>query len=378
MHPIMDGNKDEALKCFRIGKEAVEAGDRARAIKFLSKARRLDPSLPVEDLLSKIHGADYDEHPTASDSSSHGGGHPDVSGRSDIGSSSSSAARSKTGVSPNGSSSREYSEEQISIIRQIKRQKDYYQILGLERDCTVEDVRKAYRKLSLKVHPDKNKAPGAEEAFKAVSKAFQCLSNEGKRRAYDVSGSEEEPTYIRNAARRDMNGFGGYYDADFDADEVFRNFFFGGMHQTPTPFGTFRFRTGGRGGPAYNDMQGSAGFNIRTLIQLLPVILLLLLNFLPSSEPPYVLSRVYPYEQRLETGHGVPYYVKPGKFEREYPDQSASRIELEERIERDYVEIVSHHCRNELHQQRWGFTNKTPHCDMLRRYEAAATATATA
>ncbi|KAK9994674.1 hypothetical protein SO802_024377 [Lithocarpus litseifolius] len=82
------------------------------------------------------------------------------------------------GPSSSASASASYTEEQIAIVRQIKKKKDYYEILGVEKSCTVEDVRKAYRKLSLKVHPDKNKAPDAEEAFKAVSKAFQCLSNE--------------------------------------------------------------------------------------------------------------------------------------------------------------------------------------------------------
>ena len=50
----MEGNKDDALKCLRIGKQAMEAGDRSRALKFISKARRLDPTLPVDDLLSEI------------------------------------------------------------------------------------------------------------------------------------------------------------------------------------------------------------------------------------------------------------------------------------------------------------------------------------
>ncbi|KAK9058841.1 hypothetical protein SSX86_007791 [Deinandra increscens subsp. villosa] len=57
----MDGNMDEALRCLKIGKDALGLGDRSRALKFISKAQRLDPSLPVTDLLSNLetdHPAD--------------------------------------------------------------------------------------------------------------------------------------------------------------------------------------------------------------------------------------------------------------------------------------------------------------------------------
>ncbi|MCO5563047.1 hypothetical protein L7F22_016683 [Adiantum nelumboides] len=84
----------------------------------------------------------------------------------------------------------EYTSEQVDIVRQIRKIKDYYQILGLEKDCSAEEIRKAYRKVSLKVHPDKNKAPGADEAFKAVSKAFACLNGPELKQKYGY-GPEE-------------------------------------------------------------------------------------------------------------------------------------------------------------------------------------------
>lgn len=59
----------------------------------------------------------------------------------------------------------------ISISR-IMRCKDYYEILGVSKDVTDSDLKKAYRKLALQFHPDKNKAPGAGEAFKGV--LFLC------------------------------------------------------------------------------------------------------------------------------------------------------------------------------------------------------------
>ena len=68
---------------------------------------------------------------------------------------------------------------------------DYYSILGVARSASDADVKKAYRKLALKLHPDKCQANGAEEAFKSVSKAFACLSDKDKRAAYDRYGTED-------------------------------------------------------------------------------------------------------------------------------------------------------------------------------------------
>ncbi|XP_075647701.1 chaperone protein dnaJ 49-like [Castanea sativa] len=363
----MEGNKDDALKCLRIGKQAMEAGDRSRALKFISKARRLDPTLPVDDLLSEIEK----ESNGPGDAQPQGSSGPTNNGTSEPSKPSDQPSVRHRGPSSSSASSASYTEEQIAIVRQIKKKKDYYDILGVEKSCTVEDVRKAYRKLSLKVHPDKNKAPGAEEAFKAVSKAFQCLSNEESKRKYDVSGSDE-PVYERRPARRAHSFNGGYYEADFDAEEVFRNFFFGGMAPTAaTQFNGFSFGQGmgHRGGGGDN---GSGGFNLRMLIQLLPVLLILLLSFLPSSDPIYALTRSYPYEYRFTTQKGVNYYVKTTKFEQDYPQGSAQRVSLEGKVEREYFTILTQNCRLEIQRRQWGFIRETPHCDMLEKFQSVA------
>lgn len=68
--------------------------------------------------------------------------------------------------------------------------KDYYKILNLSRSATDDEVKKAYRKMALKFHPDKNKTPGAEEKFKEVAEAYDVLSDKKKREIYDQYGEE--------------------------------------------------------------------------------------------------------------------------------------------------------------------------------------------
>jgi molecular chaperone DnaJ len=95
--------------------------------------------------------------------------------------------------------------------------RDYYEVLGLPRDALPEDVKKAFRKLAFRYHPDRNKDDGASEKFKEVNEAYEVLSDTDKRAAYDRFGhSGPEGVFGgRGFEGFDFGGFGDIFEAFF-------------------------------------------------------------------------------------------------------------------------------------------------------------------
>ena len=111
---------------------------------------------------------------------------------------------------------------------------DYYEILGVKKDASGAEIKKAYRKLAMKFHPDKNKDAGAEEKFKEISEAYAVLSDDKKRADYDAYGHAGfDNMYSQEDIFRGAN-FRGFED-------LFRNMGFGGGD----PFDIFSSMFGG-------------------------------------------------------------------------------------------------------------------------------------
>ncbi len=99
--------------------------------------------------------------------------------------------------------------------------RDYYEVLGVNRDASDDEIKKAYRKLAMKHHPDRNPDnPNAEEHFKEAKEAYEILSDTSKRQAYDQYGHAGVDQNAQGAA-----GFGGFADAFGD---IFGDIFGGG------------------------------------------------------------------------------------------------------------------------------------------------------
>jgi len=115
---------------------------------------------------------------------------------------------------------------------------NYYKVLGVDKKATDEVIKKAYRKLAMKYHPDHTKGDKAgEEKFKKISEAYAVLSDKEKRHQYDTFGSAG---FQQRYSQEDIF-------RNFDFSDIFREFGFGGQRQ-----GGVRFNFGGGGGPFGN------------------------------------------------------------------------------------------------------------------------------
>jgi len=120
--------------------------------------------------------------------------------------------------------------------------RDYYEVLGLSKSASDDEIKRAYRKLAKKYHPDINKEAGAEEKFKEINEAYEVLSDSQKKATYDQFGHAG-----MDGAFGGQGGFGGFQSAGFgDLNDIFESFMGGGFG---SGFGGFGGRTSRQQGP---------------------------------------------------------------------------------------------------------------------------------
>ncbi|KAF2071099.1 hypothetical protein CYY_007585 [Polysphondylium violaceum] len=228
----MESNKEEAFRCIEIAKEKLAQGNQEGYIKFLKKSINLYPNEQAKILIDKYNSAQSSSTTAAP---------------SQYTSTTTTTTSTTSSTTANDSSSADnkpkYTQEQIVAIKRIKTCKTFYDVLEVSKTASDVEIKKAYRKLALQMHPDKNHAPGSEEAFKIVTQAFSCLSDSKKRQTYDLHGSEDTPVNRSPFSR----GGGVYYEDDLSPEDIF-NVFFGiptrqgarnrNVYYNSSPFGT--------------------------------------------------------------------------------------------------------------------------------------------
>ncbi|XP_074477118.1 dnaJ homolog subfamily B member 12b [Sebastes fasciatus] len=320
----MEVNRDEAERCIDIATAALTNEQPDKAQRFLEKAQRLFPTEKARVLLELIAKNGFNPR--------QGGPRQRQTNSGDT------RPEDKPSDTP-----KSYSADQLEAVRRIKQCKDYYEILGVQADAPEDELKRSYRKLALKFHPDKNHAPGATEAFKAIGNAYAVLSNANKRQQYDQCG--EERRHPSSQGPENEN-----FEPDISPEDLF-NMFFGGGY----PSSNANVYTNGRmryQRPQRREQQRDGGLAL--FMQVMPILILVIVSALSQimvNNPAYSLSyrpSAGYTQKRLTQNLKVPYYVGE-QFSREFSGLNLKN--LERTVEDDYISNLRNNCWKEKQQK---------------------------
>eukprot|EP01102_Stenamoeba_stenopodia_P016056 TRINITY_DN5557_c0_g2_i1.p1 TRINITY_DN5557_c0_g2~~TRINITY_DN5557_c0_g2_i1.p1 ORF type:complete len:382 (+),score=85.56 TRINITY_DN5557_c0_g2_i1:348-1493(+) len=337
----MESNKGEAERCVEIAEECIDAGDYDKAMRLLQKSKSLYPNLPqTERAIERCQELKQRKVRHRNTSSSD----QETNGATDVRTQSAPSSSSTSSPSPALASSPTFTREEVEIVARIKRTQCYYELLGVTKEATVEEIKKSYKKMARTIHPDKNKAPGAEEAFKTVTKAYECLTDPSKRRLYDLGG-ERYVERTQSAPPGAHFGRGGFYAEEISPDELFEIFL--GLRR---PHGVRR-------GPRYAPQRREETTETFNFTSLIPLIFLLFLFALFSTstnrdagyanEFQLNPTRYYP-NKRITSNLAIPYYVRNDFNPNVYKDEMDS---FEGFIEKSWLRYIQNQCYQEQQQK---------------------------
>eukprot|EP01013_Petalomonas_cantuscygni_P008079 TRINITY_DN20797_c0_g1_i1.p1 TRINITY_DN20797_c0_g1~~TRINITY_DN20797_c0_g1_i1.p1 ORF type:complete len:289 (-),score=21.19 TRINITY_DN20797_c0_g1_i1:653-1519(-) len=275
-------------------------------------------------------------------------------------------------------------------LLRIVRASSHYDVLGVSRQCTLDEAKRAYRRLCLLCHPDKNSSERAKVCFTRVAAAWETISDDTKRRIYDHTGDmNPQSTPIRRRRPRPAEGV--------PAEALFSAFF--GMPFQPQGFPPDVRQHMAPGGAQYHyrhvnmaeELPGVASFIPLLLMLLMLLLVLAVYSSALSPDPPvfslrfdqtggYVVSRT----TRPEYGN-IPYYVKRdfsiGRYSltaveshvlqtaQRYYDQQC-RVEQQQRYELQHRAATAWSTKTRLDYEEKLRQFKSPNCHKQRRLQS--------
>ena len=373
-------NEDESLKCLNLSKTRFSEGDYEAALRLAIKAQRMCDNPETRGWLEKVKSSE--------------GTTTETNVRQRPVQTKAEVKVEKVTESTN-SSTASYSPEQLKEVKEfMKRNKDdYYSVLGVEKSAGQDELKKAYKKLALKFHPDKNQAPGADEAFKTISVAFSVLGDEEKRRNYDrfgVSSTNGSGPSGSGAFASPFgsHGFSFHESGEISPEELFNLFFNAAFSQhqhshghphahTHNPFGAgqFFFSSNFHTGPQFTHQRRRQTRRqphetteneeiLKKFIQFIPLIIVFVLSLVSSWIFPNETSPTSEFSlnpsgkhrfQRSTRLKNVPYFVTTNfqKYFSNLKDNTRLSRELskyENLIETDFIKELKKSCNLEERQ----------------------------
>ncbi|KAH8348525.1 hypothetical protein KR084_008281 [Drosophila pseudotakahashii] len=208
--------------------------------------------------------------------------------------------------------------EMLDVVQKVLRCRNHYEVLRVSHHATYSEVKRAYHKLALRLHPDKNRSPGAEQAFRRISEAADCLTDCQKRIEYNIA------TAVGDCSREEYEDYLGNHEEDQT-----------NAHRRPYQAANQRL-------PQRQSLYQTEQLVIGVVSAL--IFLFVTMHYIAAA-PAYSFTPTRTHSiRRVSQANQIAYYMSPKSLEK-YTEQQLAKLEIE--IEEVYISDLKQKCKQE-------------------------------